>query len=401
MEVLCRTRELADPPLVVIITAHGSERVAVEAMKASAYDYLAKPFEIEELRLIVRNARERLRLQRENTRLRQELDLGLSYGGMVGTSEAMRRVFALIDRVAPIDATVLITGESGCGKELVAREIHRRSRRARAPMVVVNCAAMPENLIESELFGHEKGAFTGALQRRTGKFEEADGGTVFLDEIGDMSAGTQAKILRVLEDRKVERLGSNRPQEVDVRIISATNRDLVQMTEEGSFRSDLYYRLEVIRIHLPPLRDRPEDIPLLLGHFLARFSAGYGKPPVQISPPAMKLLLDYPYPGNVRQLRNLVERLVVLAGKEPVMPEDLPEEIRRFDPGSGDPLDARRLLGLDFRTARETFERAYLVTKLRDHGGNITHTAEAVGMHRQSLQQKIKDLGINVARVRR
>jgi DNA-binding NtrC family response regulator len=395
LDVLRRSRELSPVPLVVVVTAYGNEKVAVEAMKAGAYDYLAKPFDIDDLRFVIRNALEQVRLSKENRRLRHELERAGGLGEMVGTSGPLRLVYSMIEKVAPTDATVLITGESGSGKELVAREIHRLSPRSAGPLVVVNCAAVPENLIESELFGHEKGAFTGALQRRIGKFEEAQSGTVFLDEIGDMPLGTQAKILRVLEDRKLERLGTNRPLEVDVRIISATNRDLRQMTEDNSFRSDLFYRLEVIRVHVPPLRERPEDIPALLAHFLDRFGERHSRPGVRFSSEALRILLGYPFPGNVRQLRNLVERLVVLSGPDPITLDDLPEEIRGYDvaaSGSDSAFASGRLLQLDFRTAREAFERTYLVRKLRDHDGNITRTAEAVGMLRQSLQQKIKDL---------
>lgn len=398
LDLLTKTREMEPPlPLVIIITAHGSEKVAVEAMKAGAYDYLAKPFEIDDLRLVVRNASERIRLERENRRLRLELEESSGFGSLVGRSEPMRKVFSLIDKVAPADVTVLITGESGSGKELVAREIHRRSPRSGERLVTVNCAALPEHLIESELFGHEKGAFTGALQRRIGKFEEAGGGTIFLDEIGDMPPGTQAKILRLLEERQVERLGSNHPIQIEARFISATNQDLQSLTEDGRFRSDLFYRLEVIRIDMPALRHRKEDIPLLAEYFLKQFSRKHGKEPVRVTIEAMACLATYDFPGNVRQLRNLIERLVVLAGTDPITVSDLPVEIRTFDPSAslaGEAGGLTRLLELDYRSAREAFERTYLLSKLRENGNNITHTAEAIGTHRQSLQQKIRDLDL-------
>ncbi|UCF39384.1 MAG: sigma-54-dependent Fis family transcriptional regulator [Acidobacteriota bacterium] len=397
LEVLREVRQSPEPPLVVIITAHGSERVAVEAIKEGAYDYLAKPFEIDELRLIVRNADERIRLKKENDHLRSTLDAATGYGEMVGKSPLMRRVYSMIEKVADADVSVLITGESGSGKELVAREIHNRSPRSSAPLVPVNCAAIPENLIESELFGHEKGAFTGALQRRIGKFEKARGGTLFLDEIGDMPLDTQAKILRVLEEREIERLGGDVTIPVDVRVISATNRRLQAMVEEGKFREDLYYRLEVVQVELPPLRERRDDIPVLLEHFRTLFASKYRKENIDFSTETLSLLARYNYPGNVRQLRNLVERLVVLSSSEQIEEGSLPDEIRFFDPVSGvdtSGAELSPLLGLDFKSAREAFERKFLLAKLSEHNNNITHTAEAVGMHRQSLQQKIKDLDL-------
>lgn len=396
-DLLIRTQDLEPRPSVVIITAHGSEKVAVDAMKKGAFDYLSKPFEIDELRLVVRNASEHAQLLQENARLKGALAAATSYGEIIGGSESIRKVFSMIEKVSETDITVLLTGESGCGKELVAREIHRNSPRSGNEMVTVNCAAIPDNLIESELFGHEKGAFTGALQRRIGKFEKARGGTLFLDEIGDMPLDTQAKILRVLEEKKIERLGSNQQFDVDVRVISATNRDLKSMVEEGTFRNDLFYRLEVVNIPIPALRERREDIPLLIDYFTDLFCERHQRNRLEFSPEALSLLIQYSYPGNVRQLRNLIERLTVLSGDGKVNVSDLPSEVRFFDPrtiSGPESSGLETLLEMEFREARESFERRYLLSRLAAHNNNITHTAEAIGVHRQSLQQKIKDLDL-------
>ncbi len=397
LELLEDTGRSDPAPKVIVITAHGSERVAVEAMKKGAFDYLAKPFDLDELRLLARNALEQIELRRENRVLRAELAAVTRHGEMIGASDAIQRVFSLLDRVAATDVTVLLSGESGSGKELVAREIHRRSSRSAADLVNVNCAALPENLIESELFGHEKGAFTGAAERRVGKFEKARCGTLFLDEIGDMALETQAKILRALESKSIERLGGNEPIPVDVRIISATNRDLKKMVEERTFREDLYYRLEVVRVEIPPLRQRKGDIPLLVGHFRDLFAQRHGRPTPEISPQAMARLTAYSWPGNVRQLRNIMESLVVLTTDGRIEEKDLPDEVRFYVPSQEIDISGNRLeplLQMDYKTARESFELKYLLWQLRQHENNITHTAEAIGIHRQSLQQKIKDLSL-------
>jgi DNA-binding NtrC family response regulator len=396
-ELLAQSRKLSPPPNVIVITAHGNEKIAVEAMKKGAFDYLAKPFEIDELRLVVRNAAEQVMLREENLSLKTELAAVSGYGEMVGSSDAMKRVYDLIDRVAETDATVLLTGESGSGKELVARELHRGSSRKDGPFVFINCAAIPETLIESELFGHEKGAFTGASEQRAGKFERANGGTLFLDEIGDMALETQAKLLRVLEDHSVERLGSEKTIPVDVRIVSATNQDLLAMVEEKKFREDLYYRLEVVKIHIPPLRKRREDIDALVQYFLELFSQKHGKEIPEIGGEAMAWLTRYSYPGNVRQLRNMVERLLILHPDGPVEKKDLPDEIRYFVPGEeseskGEGLEP--LFKLSYKNARSAFETRYLLWNLQENANNITHTADGIGIHRQSLQQKIRDLSL-------
>lgn len=394
MQLLEKSRTEATPPVVIIITAHGNEQVAVQAMKGGAFDYVAKPFEVDELRLVVRNALDQVSLRNENRALREALDAASGFGQLIGSSTGMQRVYSLIDKVAETDVTVLLTGESGCGKELVARELHRRSARTDNELVTINCAAIPENLIESELFGHERGSFTGALQQRIGKFEKAHGGTIFLDEIGDMPIETQAKILRVLEERTIERLGSNRPIPVDVRVLSATNRDLKQMVEDGTFREDLYYRLEVIVIDIPPLRKRREDIPLLVNHFIDVFAAKHRREVPTLSNGAISALAKFDYPGNVRQLRNLLERLLLLCEENQIEESDLPPEIRVFDPKLGSKALAAGVSGLmelSFKEARESFERQYLLAKLAEHSNNISQTAASIGLHRQSLQQKIKE----------
>ena len=380
-------------PPVIVITAHGSERVAVEAIRAGAYEYLSKPFEIDELRLLVRNARERAQLADENRRLKEELADASRFGAMIGRSSPMQRVFEVVERVAPTDATVLIQGESGTGKELIAREIHRRSGRTSMPFVAINCAALPDSLIESELFGHEKGAFTGAVARRRGKFEAAEGGTLFLDEIGDMAVATQSKILRVLEERQFEALGSSRPIDVDVRIVCATNRDLTQAISASQFRQDLYYRIHVVHVVLPPLRERREDIEPLLDYFGRNFADKYRIEWGGFTPGALSRLLDYPWPGNVRELRNVVERCVVLSVKGPIDAGDLPGEFAV----ASEPAPGGEVMSLPYDEARAAFEKNYLLQVLERHGGNISQAASAIRLHRQTLQYKLKQLGIRRA----
>jgi DNA-binding NtrC family response regulator len=399
----------AAPP-VVMITAHGSERTAIAAIKAGAYDYLAKPFDVDELRLVVKNALEASGLRRENERLRAELKAARGVGDLLGGSDEMRRVYDLINKVAATDVTVLIRGESGTGKELVARAIHERSAHRRdGAFIAMNCAALPSELIESELFGHEKGAFTGAAGQRKGKFESATGGTIFLDEIGDMSLATQAKLLRVLEERKIERLGGSHSIPIDVRVVSATNRDLAAAVAGEKFRADLYYRLRVVQIDLPPLRARREDIPMLAENFLQTYAKRYQLKCVEIGGEAMKRLVAFDWPGNVRELRNTIERSAVLADGKTLRVDDLPEEVKSaqesekppvtFQRSSGStPNEAADILAIpylaDFRETRREFERAYIERVLAETGGNVTRAAERVGMHRQSLQQKLKDLGL-------
>lgn len=385
-------------PVVIMVTAHGSERMAVEAIKLGAYDYLAKPFDVDELRILVRNAVEAYRLRTENEKLRTELAGTGTFGQLIGSAQAMKRVYSLIEKVSQTDVSVLITGESGTGKEMVAREIHDRSRVKNGPFVALNCAAMPEELIESELFGHEKGAFTGAASRRVGKFEAADKGTLFLDEIGDMSPKTQAKVLRVLEDKKFQRLGGNETLSSDARIISATNKVLHEEISDNKFREDLFYRLCVVKIDLPPLRGRDSDILALAQSFSNRFSLIYKNNQVRISKEAVKVILEYDWPGNVRQLKNCIERAVVLTDSNEITLDVLPQEItvklkkEKPDRVLMDGISVSP--ELDFREAKKEFERKYIERCLEQASGNVTQAASKLGMHRQSLQHKIKELGL-------
>ncbi|MGB9245550.1 MAG: sigma-54 dependent transcriptional regulator [Candidatus Acidiferrales bacterium] len=389
-------RESGNETPVLIVSALDTAKTAVEALQNGAADYIVKGFDIAELRTRVANILKIEALGVENARLRRELVSDGQFGRMLGTSVAMRRVFEMADRVAPSDATVLILGESGTGKDLLAQEIHSRSARAAKPFVAVNCAALPENLIESELFGYEKGAFTGAAQQRKGKFELASGGTIFLDEIGDMSPVTQAKVLRALENRTVERLGGSRAIEVDVRVISATHRNLPEAIGEGRFREDLFYRLRVVTLELPALREHKEDLALLAGAFLEQLGARHGRR-MHFDDGAMEMLRRYDWPGNIRELRNALERAVVLSKGEAIGVSDLPEEIRSGLGAVAAPRNSggdSYLAEADFREAKRKFEIAYLKRKLEEHRWNVSKTAAEVGLHRQSLQEKLRELGI-------
>ncbi len=395
-------------PAVIMVTAYGSEKLAVEAMKSGAYDYLPKPFEVDELRLMVEKALDHLNLAEENQRLKRQLVSEGQFGSMIGSSAAMRQLFELAERVATADVTVLIEGESGTGKELMAREIHHRSNRGAKPFVALNCAALPEHLIESELFGYEKGAFTGATSQKKGKFELANHGTLFLDEVGDMSLATQAKLLRVLEARKVERLGGTSSIEVDVRILSATNKDLAEAIAKQTFREDLYYRLRVVLLKLPPLREHNEDIPLLADEFCRMLGEKHGRASITISHSAMERLIAAEWKGNVRQLKNVLESAMVMSNGDVLQlndfaPDSLMPSSDNAAAGSSaalavDPLFASLLKESDFRKAKQQFEVAYIKAQLRINGGNVTRTAAAIGLHRQSLQQKLRELGIEVER---
>ena len=381
---------------VLVVSALDSAKTAVDALRSGAADYIVKGYDIEELRTRVANILQIAELGAENTRLRRELVADGQFGRMLGSSAPMRRVFEMAERVAATDATVLILGESGTGKDLLAQEIHDRSPRAGKALVAVNCAALPENLIESELFGFERGAFTGAAQQRKGKFELASGGTIFLDEIGDMNPVTQAKVLRVLENRKIERLGGSQSIAVDVRVISATHRDLSAEIAAGKFREDLYYRLRVVTLELPALREHKEDIPALVDAFLAQFGARHSRK-VKINRAALDLLSAYDWPGNVRELRNAVERSLVLCRGDEITAADLPEEIReghRPLTPAGTESESAFLGESDFREAKRQFEIVYLKRKLEEHRWNVSKTAAVVGLHRQSLQEKLRELGI-------
>ena len=389
-----RANDIETP--VLVVSALDSAKTAVDALRSGAADYIVKGYDIEELRTRVANILQIAELGAENTRLRRELVADGQFGRMLGSSAPMRRVFEMAERVAATDATVLILGESGTGKDLLAQEIHDRSPRAGKAFVAVNCAALPENLIESELFGFERGAFTGAAQQRKGKFELASGGTIFLDEIGDMNPVTQAKVLRVLENRKIERLGGSQSIAVDVRVISATHRDLSAEIAAGKFREDLYYRLRVVTLELPALREHKEDIPALVDAFLAQFGARHSRK-VKINRAALDLLSAYDWPGNVRELRNAVERSLVLCRGDEITAADLPEEIReghRPLTPAGTESESAFLGESDFREAKRQFEIVYLKRKLEEHRWNVSKTAAVVGLHRQSLQEKLRELGI-------
>jgi DNA-binding NtrC family response regulator len=398
LDYLPRLISRKNAPVVIIVTAHGSERTAVEAIKKGAYDYLAKPFDVDELRILVRNAIETFQLRAENERLRNEVAGGGTFGNLIGSSPQMEKIYSLIEKVAQTDVSVLITGESGTGKEMVAREIHSRSRVKSGPFVALNCAAMPEELIESELFGHEKGAFTGAAARRAGKFEIADKGTLFLDEIGDMSPKTQAKVLRVLEDKRFQRLGSNEELSTDARIISATNKHLAEEVKAQKFREDLYYRLCVVAINLPPLRERKTDIPALAQAFCNRFSIAYKGKSMGLSREVLKTFLDYVWPGNIRQLKNVLEQAVVLTDSVEITLDVISEEITSkslIKKEVNQPDDLISVpMSLGFRDARRDFEKKYIERCLEQTSGNITQAAALLDMHRQSLQHKIKELGL-------
>lgn len=387
-----------ESPVVIIVTAHGSERTAVEAIKKGAYDYLAKPFDVEELRILVKNALEAFNLRAENQRLKSQLTGTETFGQLIGSAPSITRIYSIIEKVAQTDASVLITGESGTGKEMVAREIHARSRAGAGQFIAVNCAAMPNELIESELFGHEKGSFTGAAARRVGKFEAAIHGTLFLDEVGDMSLTTQAKVLRVLDEKRFQRLGSNETLTTDARIVSATNKDLKKEVEAQRFREDLFYRLNVVSIHLPPLRERQSDIPALVQAFCDRYALAYKTGPMAISKAALKFMVQYDWPGNVRQLRNLMEKAVILSENKEITldvfeEETLGKEEKQKDLPENE-NDISISASLNFKEAKKEFERKYVERILNQTAGNITQAAALLGMHRQSLQHKIRELGL-------
>jgi two-component system, NtrC family, response regulator HydG len=378
LEVLARVRATPGAPRVILITAHGSERTAVEAMKAGAYDYFRKPFEADELLAVVERAVESVRLSHDKERLEAELHLARS---MAFASPAMRRLAVLVRRVAPRDVTLLITGESGTGKERLADAVVAASRRADAPFVRFNCAAIAPELAEAELFGHSQGAFTGARRARTGLFREADGGTLFLDEVGELDGRTQAKLLRALQEGEVRPLGEDRPVPIDVRILAATHRILDERVAEGSFREDLLYRLKVVNLHLPPLRERPEDIAVLAEHFLDELAARFGVGPYDLDDALRDRLVSYSWPGNVRELRNAIESLVVLSPRDRLDLELLP--------GAG---DARPRATLEDRLA--AYERGLLVEALRAAGDNKTEAAKLLGIGRATLYEKLNKYAI-------
>lgn len=384
LELLRQAKRLRPEMEVVVMTGFATVQTAVTAMKEGAVDYLEKPFDKEELLVVVDKALERGRLRRENVQLRELVTVSASMGNIIGESPAMQRVFDVVRRAIPITSTVLILGESGTGKELVARHIHFEGPRSKRPFIVVNCAAIPETLIESELFGHEKGAFTGAETSRPGKFEVANGGTLFLDEVGDMRLESQAKLLRVLHDGVVERVGSTTPRKVDVRVIAATNRDLRGLVAAGEFREDLFFRLDVLPIRLPPLRERMQDLPLLVNHFREKLSARLGKTCPTVSPDAMDAMRRYRWPGNVRELENTLEQVFILCDGPQVRVQDLPEKLRERQPEPGDfklPPGGLVLEDLEQDLIRQALARS---------GGSIKEAAELLGLTYKTLQYRLK-----------
>ncbi len=392
-EVLKRAREISPDTLVIMITAFGTTESAIEAMKLGAYDYIHKPFKIDEIRLIVKKAIEKRRLSKEVFLLREKIKATYEIGNIIGKSPKMQEILSLLPKVAQSNSNVLITGESGSGKELVATALHNLSHRKGKSMVAVNCATFPEGLLETELFGHMKGAFTGAICNKQGLFEIADGGTIFLDEIGEMPINLQVKLLRVLENGIFRRVGGTTDIKVDVRVIAATNKDIKEAINSGTFRDDLYYRLNVIPVNIPPLRERKEDIPLLIEHFMRKFTAvGKG-----FSPDALRLLIDYPWKGNVRELENVIERTLLLtdADKEEITPEDLPEEISKF---SEDMKNIPELTseGIDLDRIIENLEKQYLLNALEQSRGVKTEAAKLLNLSFRSFRHRLYKYGIKL-----
>jgi DNA-binding NtrC family response regulator len=396
LTVLREFKKFSPDTPIVLLTAFGSLEGAIEAMKQGAYDYLAKPFKKEEIKLVVQRSLEHCRLVRENARYRAELRDREEWSQMVGSSPAMLEVYKLVARVSEGRSTVLLEGESGTGKELIAKAIHTNSPRREKPFVPVNCAALPDTLLESEMFGHEKGAFTGATAAKPGLFETANGGTLFLDEIGDLGAALQVKLLRVMQDQEVRRVGGTSSVKVDVRIIAATNRDLASLVREGKFRDDLYYRLNVVRIVLPSLAERREDIPLLAYHFLRKYTGGASHPVKGFLPETMALLQRYHWPGNVRELENAIERAVSLSHGPFVMPDDLPEAIRNTgsvqeeQPASKDARPEEVLLTLN------EVEKRHLIRVLKETKGNKVRAAKILGIDRRTLYRMAERFGIDL-----
>jgi two-component system nitrogen regulation response regulator NtrX len=388
LATLARLRERQVDAQVVLISGHGNIESAVRAIKLGAFDFVEKPLSLEKTILVVRNALRQRRLEAENRALRARVDRTQT---MIGESYAMRQLREQVAMAAPTNGRVLVYGENGTGKELVARTLHALSRRRNGAFVEVNCAAIPEDLIESELFGHVRGAFTGAVADRRGKFEVADGGTIFLDEIGDMSLKTQAKVLRVLQEQTMEPVGGTQRIKVDARVVAATNKDLQAEIRAGRFREDLYFRLNVIPIFVPPLRDRPEDIPLLAEHFMSEFAREYGRRPKSFESSALSVLRRYPWPGNVRELRNVIERLIIMVPGDTIAPADLGfldqhavEDVEHASPSER----------LTLHEARDRFERDLILKTLAEQQGNMSRTAEVLGVERSNLYRKMRAFGI-------
>jgi nitrogen regulation protein NR(I) len=415
LETLRRVRQSDAKQLVIMMTAYGTTQTAIEAMKLGAYDYLLKPFDVPRLKQIVLNALKAARDMRQVVSYQPLLESEDYDVGIIGRSEAMQNVFKMIGQLAGSNATALITGESGTGKELVARAVYHHSKRSGQPFLAINCAAIPENLLESELFGHEKGAFTGASAQRIGKFEQCNGGTIFLDEIGDMSLSTQAKILRVLQSGSFERVGGNQPIKVDVRVIAATHRPLEQAVASREFREDLFYRLNVVRIHIPPLRDRRDDIALLINYFLKKFGQVQGRAPKSIAAPAVQMLQRFQWPGNVRELENVIQRAVVMAKGDVILSDDLPTLISNAAPAAEkpavalstipaeeNPADVASITRTLFQWARENpklkilpaVERELIIQALLDTKGNQVRAAKLLGITRATLRKRVEKFQI-------
>jgi DNA-binding NtrC family response regulator len=400
LEVVARVRAADPDAAVIVMTAYGTIRSAVDAIRRGAFDYVTKPFEIDELLLAVERALAHRATLRENRELRRLVDTRTVFGGLVGQSPALRAVFGAVEQLRGSDATVLISGESGTGKELVARALHACSARAGGPFVTMQCAAVPVALFESELFGHEPGAFTGAVRRRRGLLEKADGGTLFLDEVADLAPGAQAKLERALSEREIVPLGGSAPIPIDIRVIAATNRDLEAMVRDGGFRQELYWRLHVVPIHLPPLRERREDVPLLVDHFLERAAERLGVRRKTMTMDAMILLARQPWPGNVRELQNLVERLAVMHPESDELGVDaLPPEVRGAA-STAVPPAADSLGQVPYPDALLQFEREYLSRLFERTSGNITEAARLAGLSRGHLHRKARQVGVDADRFR-
>jgi two-component system response regulator AtoC len=376
IELMKKAREIVPTISTVIITAHGTIQTAITAIREGAYDYVEKPFCPEKVELLIKNLVDHQNLIEENISLRRKVEDRYRFEGIIAKSPKMLKIFELIKTIAPTTATVLVIGETGTGKEVIARAIHHQSQRRTKPFIATSCAALPESLLESELFGHEKGSFTGAVERKKGKFEAADRGTLFLDEIGEINANTQVHLLRALEDKKITRVGCNEEIEVDVRFISATNRDLRTMVKQGDFREDLYYRLNVVRIELPSLKDRKEDILPLAEHFLKKYSEENSKSIKKFSPEVVKFMLNYSWPGNVRELENMIERGVILSKKNSITLDELPQDIIHPTPVEGKTI--------------ESVERNHIIRVLEETKGNISKAAKILGIRRMTLYNKLK-----------
>ena len=401
IELLTRVRRQSHDTAVVVMTAHGSTESAVEAMKLGATDYLTKPFQIDEMKIAVTNALKARAMEKENRQLRSELGKTFSVNNIIGNSSAMQPVFEMIMRVSATKANIMILGESGTGKELVAHAIHRNSSDPSAPFVVINCAAVPETLLESELFGHKRGSFTGAVADKEGIFEQADGGSLFLDEVGDIPLAVQVKLLRAIQQKSFRPVGGTEDVTIDVRILCATNKNLEEMAAKGSFREDLFYRLNVIQIHMPALRERREDIPALAEHFLSKFAVTMGKPVKSFSKEAMRMLLQYDFPGNVRELENLVERAVALETQSVILPESLPQKLLMPKTAPAAPVARTSAKGtelsgpFDLEKSVEDFERTHIMRALEKTNGLKKKAAALLGISFRSLRYRIEKYGID------